>query len=173
MDFTPLLESLQYSSLAEWVNTGGATYPIIESLHVIAIAMVFGTIMVVDLRLLGLASHNRPFTRVAKDLLHLTWIGFCVAVVTGILLFLPNATSIAINTSFQVKMVLLLLAGINMFVFEFVTARSVEAWDTTFPPPNAARVAGLFSLALWTGIIVFGRLIGFTPVAGADPFAVI
>lgn len=171
MDFTALLESLQYSDLAQWVNTGGATYPIVESLHVLAVAMVFGTILIVDLRLLGVASTNRPFTRVAHDLLHLTWIGFALAVTSGVLLFLPNATSIAINVSFQVKMALLVLAGLNMFVFEFVTARDVKNWDTTEPPPNSARIAGLLSILLWAAIVVFGRMIGFTPAAGADPFA--
>ena len=73
MDFSSFFYALQESALAQWVNTYGATYPVVESLHVIAIALVFGTILIVDLRLLGLASTNRPFTRVAKDLLHLTW----------------------------------------------------------------------------------------------------
>jgi len=170
MDFTALLNDLQYSALGQWVNTGGATYPIVESIHVIAVALVFGTILVVDLRLLGLASNNRPFTRVAHDLLRLTWIGFGLAVITGSLLFLPNASNIAVNINFQLKMGLLMLAGINMFVFEFISARNVATWDTTLPPPNSARIAGLLSLGLWTAVLVFGRLIGFTPVAG-DPFA--
>ena len=172
MDFSSFFYALQESALAQWVNTYGATYPIVESLHVIAIALVFGTILIVDLRLLGLASTNRPFTRVAKDLLHLTWGGFALAIVTGVLLFLPNAASIYINVNFQVKMILLVLAGINMFIFELVTARSVGIWDTTLSPPNAARIAGLLSIGFWMTIIVFGRLIGFTSVAD-DPFAFI
>lgn len=171
MDFTPLLSYLQYSPLAEWINTNGATYPLIESLHVLAVALVFGTILIVDLRMLGLASTNRPFTRVAKDLLHMTWVGFVLAVITGSMLFLPNATSIAANTSFQIKMILLVLAGINMFIFEFISARNVRIWDTVLPPPNTARLAGLLSILLWASIVIFGRMIGFTPVAGADPFA--
>ena len=170
MDFSAFFANLQASGLAQWVNTAGATYPIIESIHVIAIAMVFGTILIVDLRLLGLASNNRPFTQVAKELLHLTWIGFAVAVVTGSLLFLPNASSIAININFQIKMGLLVLAGINMFIFEMVTARNTAAWDTALPTPTAARVAGFLSIGFWTAVIVFGRLIGFTSIAD-DPFA--
>lgn len=170
MDFATFLSDLESSGLAQWVNTNGATYPIVESFHVIAIALVFGTILIVDLRMLGLASTNRPFTRVAHDLLHLTWGGFVLAVITGILLFLPNASSIYINVNFQIKMVLLLLAGINMFVFELVTARNSSVWDTSVPPPNAVRIAGLLSVCLWLGVIVFGRLIGFTSVAD-DPFA--
>lgn len=169
MDFSTFFDSLQNSGIAQWVNTAGPAYPIIESLHVIAIALVFGTILIVDMRLLGLASTNRPFTRVAHDLLRLTWGGFVLAVVTGTLLFLPNASSIYINVNFQIKMILLILAGINMFIFELVTARNVSVWDTV-KPPNAARVAGLLSIGLWMSVIVFGRLIGFTSVAD-DPFA--
>lgn len=172
MDFTSFLSSVQYSPLAQWVNTAGATYPIVESLHVVAVALVFGTILVVDLRLLGLASTNRPFTRIAHDLLRMTWGGFALAVITGTLLFLPNAGSIALNVNFQLKMVVLLLAGINMFVFEFISARNVAVWDTALPPPNSARIAGLLSLGLWASVIVFGRLIGFTPLAD-DPFAML
>lgn len=172
MDISAFLEALQYSDLGQWVNTAGATYPIVESLHVIAVCLVFGSILVVDLRLLGIASNNRPFTRVAHDLLRLTWIGFGLAVITGSLLFLPNATSIAVNVNFQLKMAVLVLAGINMFVFEFISARNVAVWDTTLPTPNSARVAGLLSIGLWAGVIVFGRLIGFTPVAG-DPFSML
>jgi hypothetical protein len=172
MDFSTFFNDLEISGLAQWVNTYGATYPVVESLHVIGIALVFGTILIVDLRLLGVASRSRPFTRVAHDLLKLTWIGFAIAVVTGVLLFLPNAASIYINVNFQVKMILLALAGLNMLFFELVTARNASAWDTTLPPPNAARLAGILSIALWIGVIIFGRLIGFTSVAD-DPFAFI
>lgn len=171
MDLATFFSDLQYSALGQWVNTAGPTYPIAESLHVIAIALVFGTILIVDLRLLGLASMSRPFTRVAHDLLKLTWFGFALAVCTGILLFLPNASNLYMNQQFQIKMVLLALAGINMLVFELVTVRDVAHWDDR-PPPNSARVAGVLSIGLWLSIIVFGRLIGFASVAD-DPFAYI
>ncbi|SFZ86842.1 hypothetical protein SAMN02983003_4037 [Devosia enhydra] len=169
MDLSSFFSALENSALSQFVNTFGPTYPIVESVHVIAIALVFGTILIVDLRLLGVASTNRPFTRVAHDLLKLTWGGFVLAVITGILLFLPNATSIYININFQIKMILLIAAGLNMLVFELVTARGVSVWDRT-APPNSARLAGLLSIGLWMGVIVFGRLIGFTSVAD-DPFA--
>jgi hypothetical protein len=172
MDPATFFMALQNSGIAQWVNTAGATYPIVESLHVIAIALVFGTILIVDLRLVGLASTSRPFTLVAHDLLKLTWIGFALAVMTGVLLFLPNASNLYVNVQFQVKMVLLLLAGINMFIFEMITARNVASWNVQLPPPTAARVAGTLSIALWLCVIVFGRLIGFASVAD-DPFAFI
>jgi hypothetical protein len=173
MDLATFFHDLQNSPVAVWVNTAGATYPVIESLHVIALSLVFGTILIVDLRLLGFASMNRPFTRVAHDLLKATWAGFALAVVTGGLLFLPNAGSLYLNTPLQIKMVLLLLAGVNMFIFEVIIARNVGVWDVTSPPPNAARIAGLLSICLWVAVIVCGRLIGFMTSVSEDPFAMI
>lgn len=172
MNLDEFFASLQYSAIGEWVNSAGPTFPIIESLHVVAIALVFGTILIVDLRLLGLASTSRPFTAVAHDLLKLTWGGFVLAVITGVLLFLPNATTLWLNFEFRTKMMLLLLAGINMLVFELVTVRRVGVWDITVPPPNAARIAGLLSIGLWGGVIVYGRLIGFASAVN-DPFALL
>ena len=173
MDLATFFNDLQNSPVGVWVSTAGAAYPISECFHVIALSLVFGTILIVDLRLLGFASMSRPFTRVAHDLLRVTWAGFALALVTGVLLFLPNAGSLYSNPPFQIKMILLLLAGFNMFVFELVTARNVGTWDLTSPPPASARIAGLLSISLWTAILVCGRLIGFTAQVSEDPFAML
>ncbi len=93
------------------------------------------------MRLLSVAPTNRPFTKVAKELLHFTWGGFVIAVTTGFLLFLPNASRIAININLQVKMSLIVLAGINMFIFEFVTARNSASRDTGAITNAAGRPA--------------------------------
>lgn len=168
MDLYSFFLGLQNTDLAQWVNTVGAVYPIVESLHVVAIALVFGSIMVVDLRLIGAASVNRPFTRVGRDLLWLTWAGFALAVMTGVLLFLPNASTIYQNPNFQIKLLLLLLAGVNMVIMEGMIAKSVADWDHSTTPPIAARVSGLLSIVFWASVIIFGRMIGFSAV---DPLA--
>jgi hypothetical protein len=170
MDLYTFFQDIQNSAPAQFVNTFGATYPVVESIHVLAVALVFGSIFVVDLRLLGLASTNRPFTRVGVDLLRLTWLGFALAVITGVMLFAPNAASIYQNSNFWIKMGLILLAGVNMAILELVTARNVSAWDHEAKPPTAARVAGLLSILFWAAVVVFGRLIGFTTVTD-DPFS--
>lgn len=171
MDWEAFFTALQNSGIAKFVNTVGPTYPIVESLHVVAIALVFGSIFVVDMRLLGFASMARPFTSVGRDLLKLTWMGFVLAVVTGVLLFLPNASNLYSNLPFQIKMGLLACAGLNMLVFEAMTVRHVALWDSIHPPVSA-KIAGLLSILLWIGVVVAGRLIGFTSVAD-DPFAFI
>ena len=136
--------------------------PIVEALHVLLIAVVFGTIMIVDLRLLGFPSTSRSFQRTSDELLKYTWAAFAGAVVTGIFLFTANAFSYYVNTAFRVKLLLILLAGINMVIFQFVTGKTAGSWDKDVAPPNAARVAGFLSLVLWTAVILFGRWIGFT-----------
>ena len=149
---------LQNTSLA--VLVGENWFPYVESAHVVFLALVAGTILVVDSRLVGFASRQLRFTYVSDQLLPWTWGAFIGAVVTGGMLFAANATSYAGNVPFRIKMVLLVLAGINMLYFQFVTYRGVAAWDVG-RPPAAARAAGFISMALWCGVIAFGRWIGF------------
>ena len=162
LDQSAFIQALQHSAFSEWMRGSLKALPIIESVHVMAVAVVFGTILLVDLRLMGLRDTNRPFTRVLRELVRWTCLGFGVAVVTGALLFIPNAQTYARNTAFFLKFGALLLAGVNMAVFEFTTLRRVAEWDTAVPSPRAARVAGLLSVLIWTCVIVFGRWIGFT-----------
>jgi hypothetical protein len=162
VDLTAFADALQQSGLSEWMRASLKALPIIESIHVMAVATVYGTILLVDLRLLGLRDVGRPFTRVFKEMVRWTWLGFAVAVVTGSLLFLPNARTYIANTAFALKMVSLVLAGINMAVFEFTTLKSVASWDSAPRSPLGARIAGALSILIWTSVIVFGRWIGFT-----------
>jgi hypothetical protein len=162
MSVAAILAFLESSGPAEAIRTSAWLFPIIESFHVIALTMVFGTIVMVDLRLLGIASTRRPFTKIAADILKWTWTAFALAVVTGSLLFISNAAVYYHNFYFRIKMVLLALAGINMLIFEITAGRSVGDWDKDPVPPAAGRVAALVSIVIWIGVIVCGRWIGFS-----------
>jgi hypothetical protein len=153
---------LHDTSVAETTRANPLLFPWVESLHVLAITLVVGSIAVVDLRLLGLASRSRPITVLVRDILPLTWIAFAIAVLTGVTLFTSNAVQYAHNGPMRLKMLLLVIAGINMLVFHFVTYRSVGAWDEAPRTPLPVRLAGATSLLLWIGIVAFGRWIGFT-----------
>jgi hypothetical protein len=153
------LQWLQGTPLA--VAIAEEWFPLIESLHVVTMAIVAGTLFIVDTRLIGLTSAKLGFSYVADRLLPWTWGAFACSVVTGTLMFSSNATGYYDNAAFRVKMLLLLLAGLNMLYFQSVTFRGVSAWDLGRPPP-AARLAGAVSIGLWCGVIGFGRWIGFT-----------
>lgn len=146
------------ASIRENVNA----FPLIESLHVLAITLVFGTILIVDLRLVGVAAHRRSADRLIRELLPYTWVAFALAVISGVLMFVSNAPAYAANLEFQLKLVAIALAGLNMAIFHSTAHRRIADWDTDLPPPAAARVSGFLSLALWTVVIVLGRWIGFT-----------
>jgi hypothetical protein len=161
MSTRAVLESLQGSPLAEWMRSTTAG-PVIEATHVVAAVLLFGTVLVVDLRLLGLADSQWAFTRVSRGTLPLTWLAFAVSVTTGSLMFIASAQTFFFNTAFRLKTIALLSAGLNMAFFQLVTARRLPAWDRSTPTPRAARIAGLLSILLWAAVVLLGRWIGFT-----------
>jgi len=136
-------------------------FPIVETLHVTALTLFFGSIALVDLRLLGLAQREAGVSDVARDTLPLTWAAWCVAALMGALMFVSKADSYAANTLFRLKFLCMVFAALNMLVFQFGAYRQVGRWEHG-EPPAAARWAGALSLALWTAVVCFGRWTGFT-----------
>ena len=162
MDLSAIFEFMQNSALSEYLRTSLKAMPIVEAIHVMAIVTVFGTIALVDLRLLGYPNVQRSFSKLHHELLQWTWIAFGIAFITGVLLLVVNAATYYRNTAFWLKMGVIVLAGINMLIFEYVTAKSVSKWDKGVLPPPAARTAGALSIIFWIGVIFLGRWIGFT-----------
>src|SRR5260221_4806745 len=141
------MEWLQATSLAVFIHKTPWAFTTIELVHVFAISLVVGTIAIVDLRLLGLAATRRPFTAVARGLLPWTWAAFVLAAAAGSLLFISQAVAYFVNPTFWIKMVVLVLAGVNMLIFELITVKGVQTWDLEPTPPLPARAAGGISLA--------------------------
>jgi hypothetical protein len=162
MDVTTLLQALENSAPGEWMRHNLKAMPFVEATHVLAIVVVFGTILIVDLRLLGYPNVRRSYVRLHDALVRWTWAAFGLAVITGVLMFLPNATTYYNNTAFWLKMAAMLCAGINMAIFETTVGPGYAKWDKDVPVPMAGRVAAALSITLWTAVIVFGRWIGFT-----------
>jgi hypothetical protein len=141
---------------AEWA------FPVIETLHVMALATVYGSIVMVDLRMLGIASRDLRMSKLAGEILPWTWTAFIVAAISGSLLFISKAETYWNNFETRGKFLCMALAGVNMLIYQFGMHRRVAEWDTRVPPPLAVRAAGALSIMLWTGVIFFGRWIGFT-----------
>lgn len=160
--FDRILDWLGDTSLAGAVRENEMLFPWTESIHVLALTLVVGSIAIVDLRLLGIASRGRPITKLMRDVLPITWIAFLGAMLTGLMLFISQTNVYMGNWYFKAKMVLLMAAGINVLVFHTVTARSAAQWDVVGTVPTGAKAAGAASLALWTLIVICGRWIGFS-----------
>jgi uncharacterized membrane protein len=158
---TAFLESLQASPWGVFIHKKAWAFTTIEVVHVFAVSLLLGTILIVDLRLLGLGPAKRPFTELARQVLPFTWAAFVIAVVAGSLLFISRATDYVASPVFWTKMALIVLAGINMMIFEFRTVRGVEKWNLDPTPPPNVRLAGAISISCWVLAICFGRLIGF------------
>jgi hypothetical protein len=159
---TDLMGWLEATSLAVFIHRTAWAFTTVELVHVFAISLVVGTIAMVDLRLLGLASTKRAFTELAGQVLPFTWVAFVLAVMAGSLLFISQATAYFASTTFRIKMLVIVLAGINMLVFELITVRGVQDWDRKPVPALPARLAGGISLTCWILVVIFGRLTGFT-----------
>ena len=158
----PLFQQLYNTPLATAIRENGVLFPWIESLHVLAITTVVGTITVWDLRLLGLAWRGQTISQLRREVVPITWIAFGIAAITGSLLFSSNAVKYSHNTFFLSKMALLVLALANVLIFDFVTAKGMVRWDDAPRPPAPAAISGGVSLAIWAAVIVCGRWVGFT-----------
>jgi hypothetical protein len=153
---------LEATPVGHAIRTNGSLFPWIESIHVLAVVLVVGTISIVDLRLLGLPNRERAVRRLTGEVLPYTWGAFAVALTTGFLLFSSSATAYAGNLQFRLKILLLALAGMNMIAFHLLPYRKVHLWDVLAHPPLGAKVMAGASLVLWIGIVCLGRWIGFT-----------
>lgn len=159
-----LLHGLKETGFATAIRENGSLFPWLESIHVLGVTVLIGCIGLLELRLIGVASLNRPVTRVLKDVLPITWGAFAVAVISGFFLFASNAPTYAANAFFLGKVVLLAGAGLNAFGFHAFVERSIGKWDSAARTPIPARISGIFSLVMWLGIVVCGRWVGFTLV---------
>ena len=162
MEIDLALRWLQKTTVATTLAENEILFPWIKSVHVLAIVLVVGTISIVDLRLLGVASLDRAVSRLMHDVLPYTWGAFAVAAITGPLLFSSDAVNYGHNFFFRGKLILLALAGLNMAVFHFIGVRDIGRWGDRRNTPLAAKAAGAVSLLLWILVIRFGRGIGFT-----------
>ena len=162
MDIDTAMRWLQSAAIPKAIAGNEIIFPWSESIHVLAIVLVVGTISIVDLRLLGIASLDRAVKRLMSDVLPLTWGAFGVAAITGSLLFSSDALNYSHNFFFRGKLIFLILAGLNMAFFHLAGIRDVAHWGAARQTPISAKVAGGVSLLLWICVVAFGRGIGFT-----------
>jgi hypothetical protein len=160
-DMMSFCKWLEHTSVGTHVRESLWLFPTIETLHLFGIVLLVGSTSALDLRLLGLSLRDQSVSKVAARLLPWAWVGFAVQITTGLLLFSSEAVKCYTNIAFRMKMLMILLAGVNALVFHWTAYRSVEKWDDAATTPIAAKFAGSFSILLWFGIVAAGRWIGF------------
>jgi cyanate permease len=161
MSLLAFFEQLAESQWSIDLHESQYAYSIIESIHVWTLCLFFGTVAMVDLRLLGWILPKVPFSEFGKRVLPWTVAGFIIMVITGTLLVYAIPVRTYQSIFFRTKMLLLVLAGLNLLIFHSRVFPSVAKWDVDTAPPKAARIAGALSLILWTGIVFSGRMIAY------------
>ena len=162
MDFDATLHWLETTRVAIGIRDSLVFFPLLESVHVLGLSLVVGTIVVIDLRLLGLASTQRSFQRMASEIMKWTWGAFALTALAGALMFITNAQVYFHNFYFRMKLALLVLAAINVVVFQVTAYRTLPRWDRSPSAPAIGRAVAVISLLVWVGAIFAGRMIGFT-----------
>ncbi|HTC43756.1 MAG TPA: DUF6644 family protein [Steroidobacteraceae bacterium] len=159
---TQLLEFCRWLYDLPWVvrlEESDNLFPIIESVHVLGIGLMAGTIITVDLRVMGMIFRTESVRRITQTLLPYTWWGFALMVASGIPLFAAESVKVIHNPAFRVKLLLLALAGANALLFHRTLYRSVDEWGGRPSAPLPARLLAGTSAVLWCAVIVSGRLI--------------
>ena len=136
-------------------------YPYLLTAHAIAMALFAGLIIMMDLRLVGFAFRRTPLSQVQKQLFPWQMVLMAISAVTGALLLYSQPLRYYGKVFFWVKMALMVFAGVNALVFHFTTYRTVAAWDSSAVVPRGARLAGAFSIVLWAGVVIFGRITAY------------
>jgi hypothetical protein len=163
------MEEQDAQTIWSWLESSGIAvamrewtwlYPIVEIAHIIGFVVLVGAAFLFDLRLLGV-SRVLPVTHLGRHLLRWSRVSLLVVVPTGFLMFMTNATKMAGNPVFRIKLILIVFAGINALVFRLWISSSVEYWDVHESSPPAAKLSAVFSLAVWSAVISCGRLIAF------------
>lgn len=138
------------------------TYPLLHFAHILGNSLLFGTILFLDLRLLGVSLTRRKVVDVADQILPWTWVGWVVMFTTGAAIFSADAVRFATHPFFQAKLALMVIAGLNALWFHRTIYRSVDIWDDSPQTPASARFTGMVSIVCWVAILATGRWIGYS-----------
>jgi hypothetical protein len=161
MSLLEVCRHIQDSQFATALLESQYAWLIIESAHVLGLSLSVGLLVLADLRLIGWFQSRQPLADVLQQLRPWLLTGFALMFVTGGLLFVSEAAKVMASPWFKLKMLFLLLAGINALWFELKLGRRRDAWSHFVNPPLAARIAGWASLACWSAVIIFGRWVAY------------
>lgn len=154
------LLALENSALGELLRSSAQLYAGLQIAHLLSMAALVGTGLVLDVRLLGVT--RMPLAELLRLTDPLLGVAAAVALVSGLLMFTGEATTMAANPAFKVKVVLIGMLVGNALGFQFGARRSLPLWADAAPPPIGARVAGAVAIVGWIGTVTAARLIAFS-----------
>ena len=158
MSLLPFFTWCEKSAIGEAIRNSQWLFPVIESVHLLALVLIAGAVLVVDMRLFGLGLRREPVAQLARDAQPWLIGGLMVMLPTGILLFLAEAIKCYYSPAFAVKMTSLFLA----LIFTFTVRRKVAVAEAGRVGPLWSRLVAVVSVALWSGVGIGGRWIGFS-----------
>ncbi len=150
---------LEMTPIADAIRTSRWMYAALETSHYIGLSLLVGAIMLIDLRVLGVA-RKLPL-RSMIGLLPFVWIGFAINVTSGTLLFIYGATNFGVNHAFWAKMTFMVFAGVNALAFQLATTRSGQDWIATERPPPLVKGFATVSFVLWLCVVTAGRWMAY------------
>jgi hypothetical protein len=157
MSVLDLCQWLQDGSISTALRESTTLWPVLEGSHLLGMALMMAPVMMYDFRLIGVRWKADPVSKVKWGFLPITFFGFALMVSTGVLLLWSEPVKCYKSGYFRIKVLALILAGLNAMVFHSTIDRTASQWDTSLPTPFRARMAGVLSLTLWTIVIFAGR----------------
>jgi Family of unknown function (DUF6644) len=161
MAFEHFLQWLSDTSFSITMRESLWAEPIVETAHVLTLALFLGFVLLLDLRLLDVAMRRYRVSQVFQQLNPGMFGGFAVMIVTGLLLFCGDPVIFYSTIFFKGKMIMLVLAGLNVLLFNLTLGKRMAQWDHAPRTPRAVKVAGVVSLVLWVLIVSAGRAIAY------------
>lgn len=156
--FQSFVTSIADSGLNQWIGETYWLWPVLEIIHFIGLSVMLGALLIIDARLLGMLGTYD--TTSVKRLVPLVWFGFCINLASGTMFFIGDPMRYSINIGFQLKMLLILIAGLNVVVYQLQVRPQLTGWNTV-SMPTIARLVAIASLATWGGVLLLGRLIPY------------
>ncbi len=159
--------TLSENPLTEFFALSYYSFPVLEVIHVITYGTFFGGMMMLDLRLLGVGRFISS-QQTMRYILRIAWLAFALAIFSGILFFFVTPWEYPVNPIFQIKMLLIVLAGANALLMQKFLLVDIAHWDMDLAPPMAVRISAFISLLLWIGVVTCGRLIAYSSSYGLN-----
>lgn len=154
-----LAQSIDGGAISTWVTSTYWLWPVMEIVHFIGLSLLLGALIVIDARMIGF--FRGLDIRATHALLPWVFFGFALNLITGILFFFGDPFRYAGHTGFQIKMILIVIAGLNALWYYWKIHPAMHDWEADSNPPMLAKVIASISLLVWTGVLLLGRLIPY------------